>query len=141
MPIQVTPQIVIDESELELSYILASGPGGQNVNKVATAAQLRFDARHSPALSPAVRARLARIAGQRMTRAGEIIITARRQRSRERNRAEAIERLVTLLRRAAEPPKTRIATRPTRASITRRLEAKRQQSRRKRARGRVRGEE
>ncbi|MGI8477682.1 MAG: alternative ribosome rescue aminoacyl-tRNA hydrolase ArfB [Thermomicrobiales bacterium] len=140
--IQITPTIILDESELSERFIRASGPGGQNVNKVSTAVQLRFDARRSPALPEDVRGRLARLAGALMTADGELVITARRFRTQERNREDALERLVDLLRRAAEPPVPRTATRPTLASRRRRLEGKRRRSATKTLRdGRDPGEE
>lgn len=132
--IRVTPQIALDENELEFHFILASGPGGQNVNKVATAVQLRFDAARSPSLPEDVRARLLSQAGSRATKEGEVLITARRFRSQERNRQDALERLVELIRVAAERPKARRKTRPSAAAKRQRLEAKRRQSDRKRAR-------
>jgi len=122
--IPVTPQISIDESELSETFIRGSGPGGQNVNKVATAVQLRFDVRRSPSLPGDVRARLERLAGKRLTAEGVLVITAQRHRTQERNREDAVERLVALVRQAAERPKPRRATRPTLASKKRRLEAK-----------------
>lgn len=134
--LQVTGAIVIDESELEERFILSSGPGGQNVNKVASAVQLRFDAANSPALAGPVRRRLLALAGQRRTQAGVIVITARRYRSQERNRADARERLAELIRRAASPPRPRKATRPTLASKKRRLEAKKARAHIKKARAR-----
>jgi len=124
--IQVTPSIVLEDSELEFRFVHAAGPGGQNVNKVATAVQLRFDAGRSPALNEAVRQRLRRLAGRRYTSAGIIVIEARRFRSQERNRADAVARLVTLIRKAAEPPRRRCPTRPSRAAKQRRLDAKKQ---------------
>lgn len=122
--IQITQSIAIDEEELEESFIRASGPGGQNVNKVSTAVELRFDAAASPNLPASVRARLARLAGRRMTNDGVLIIKADSFRSQERNRADARERLIALIRRAATPPRPRIKTRPTRASKERRLKDK-----------------
>lgn len=133
--IRITDSIAIDERELEESFVRSTGPGGQNVNKLATAVQLRFDVRHSPSLLPAVRARLERLAGRRLTTEGVLLITAQRHRTQERNRQEARERLFDLIRRAAEPPKPRHATRPTMASKRRRLDTKTRRSRLKRLRG------
>jgi ribosome-associated protein len=123
--IRVTSGLTIDEAELEFDFVTASGPGGQNVNKVASAAQLRFDAANSPSLTPPQRERLARLAGRRMTRDGIIVIQAQRFRSQEQNRRDAVERLVELLREAAFPPRARRKTRPTLASKERRLTEKR----------------
>ncbi len=134
--LRITPRITITESELEERFIAAAGPGGQNVNKVATAVQLRFDALNSPALSPPIRARLAVLAGRRMTAEGVLVIAANRHRTQERNRADARERLAELIRAAAVPPVFRVKTRPTLASKTRRLEAKSVRSDIKRGRGR-----
>lgn len=120
----ITPHIHIPESELEEKFIRSSGPGGQNVNKVATAVELRFDIRRSPSLPPPVRARAERLAGRRLTTDGVIVIRAERYRTQERNRADARERLVRLIRRAATAPKRRVKTRPTRASVERRLKSK-----------------
>jgi ribosome-associated protein len=133
--IRITDSIAIDEREIEESFVRSTGPGGQNVNKLATAVQLRFDVRHSPSLLPAVRARLEQLAGRRLTNDGVLLITAQRHRTQERNRQEARERLVDLIRRAAEPPKPRHATRPTVASKRRRLDTKTRRSRLKRLRG------
>jgi ribosome-associated protein len=133
--IEVTGEIGLDEGDLSESFIRASGPGGQNVNKVASAAQLRFDAAASPRLTQTVLRRLAELAGRRMTREGVIVIHAQRFRSQEQNRRDATERLVALLRSAATPPAFRRKTRPPRAAAERRLETKRQTSARKKDRG------
>ena len=123
--IPVTPTISLRDDELQFQFKLASGPGGQNVNKVATAAELRFDVAGSSSLPEAVRARLQALAGNRITQEGELLITARRFRSQERNRQDAIERLSALIQKAAEPPKPRIKTKPSRAAKQRRMDEKR----------------
>jgi ribosome-associated protein len=122
--IPINNDLSLDEREISETFIRASGPGGQNVNKVASAAQLRFDLRGSPSLPEPVKARLAQLAGSRLTEDGVIIITARRFRSQERNRADARERLVALIRRAAEPPKRRRMTRPSAGQREQRRAAK-----------------
>jgi ribosome-associated protein len=123
--IDVTPSIALREDELQFQFKLASGPGGQNVNKVATAAELRFDVAGSPSLPEAVRTRLLALAGSRVTQDGELLITARRFRSQERNRQDAIDRLVALIQKAAEAPRPRIKTKPSRAAKQRRMDEKR----------------
>jgi ribosome-associated protein len=126
--IRVTPTITIDEREIEESFIRSSGPGGQNVNKLATAVQLRFNVRRSPALPEDVRQRLERLAGRRLTRDGVLVITAQQYRTQERNREDALDRLIDLIREAAVRPIPRRPTRPTMASRKRRLEGKRRRS-------------
>jgi len=135
--IEITDAISLDEGELTFSFILASGPGGQNVNKTASAAQLRFDVRGSSSLPPGVKARLLGLAGARLNRDGEIVITARRFRSQERNRADAIDRLVALIAKAAAPPAPpRVRTTVSRAEKEQRLRAKARRSTVKSMRGR-----
>jgi ribosome-associated protein len=126
--IRITDDISIDEREIEESFVRSSGPGGQNVNKLATAVQLRFDVRRSPSLSNDVALRLMRLAGKRMTKDGVLVIIAQRHRTQERNRADALDRLVTLIREAATPPVPRRATKPTKASREKRLEGKKVRS-------------
>lgn len=132
--IRVTRRIAIDESEIEERFVRSSGPGGQNVNKLATAVQLRFDVARSPSLPEDVRERLRRLAGRRLTEDGVLVIDARRYRTQERNRKDALERLVRLVARAARPPKRRRATRPTRASKEQRLDRKKKRGQLKKTR-------
>ncbi len=139
--IPVTETIKLSEGEIEEHFIRSPGPGGQNVNKVETAVQLRFDAAHSPALTEYVYGRLKSLAGSRMTKEGVLIITARRFRSQPRNRADAQDRLVDLIRRAAEPVKHRRPTRPSKGAKQRRLDAKRRAGNIKKTRGPVRDED
>jgi ribosome-associated protein len=122
--IAVTNALALDEDELSFSFLRASGPGGQNVNKVESAVQLRFDVRHSPSLPEAVRERLARLAGRRLTQEGVLVLIAQRHRSQERNRQDAVDRLVALIRAACIVPVTRRPTKPTAASRIRRLDGK-----------------
>jgi len=126
--IRVTDTITLDESEFDESFVRASGPGGQNVNKLSTAVQLRFDVRRSPSLPNDVAIRLMKAAGARLTQDGVLVIIAQRHRTQERNRADARQRLVEMIRAAATPPKKRRATRPTLASKQRRLEGKKRRS-------------
>jgi len=123
--IEITPDICIDEDEIQETFLRASGPGGQNVNKVSTAVQLRFDVAGSRSLPEDVRQRLLRMGGKRVTAQGVLVIQSQQHRTQEQNREAALRRLVELVRRAAEPPKKRYQTRPTRASQERRLEKKR----------------
>ena len=126
--VRITPTIAINENEIKLNFIRSSGPGGQNVNKTATAVQLRFDVKNSPSLSGEVRTRLIRLAGDKMTKKGILIIQARRFRKQERNRQDAMDRLIKLIRKASEQPKAHIKPKPTRASKERILAAKRHRS-------------
>jgi ribosome-associated protein len=138
MALEITPEVTIPDGDLTYAFVRASGPGGQNVNKVSSAVQLRFDMEGSTALSEPVKNRLRVLAGRRLTDDGAILIIARNQRSQEHNRREALERLADLVERALVVPKTRRATKPTRASKERRLEGKtrKQQTKRQRSRPR-----
>jgi ribosome-associated protein len=127
----ITPDLVIPESEIEEKFIRSTGPGGQNVNKVATAVQLRFDVQHSPSLPETVRARLLRLASKRVTAEGVMVIEAHRFRTQEENRQDARQRLAALIQKAAVAPKPRRPTKPTAAAQARRLDNKRRQSQRK----------
>jgi ribosome-associated protein len=137
----IAPGLSLDESEIDEKFVRASGPGGQNVNKVATAVELRFDPAGSAAVSPDMLARLRTIAGARMTADGVLVIQARRHRTQAQNRADARERLLSLLRQAMVVPRRRRKTKPTSAARERRVHAKRQRSMTKERRGRVSGDE
>ena len=126
--IRIDGRISIDERELEERFVRASGPGGQNVNKVATAVELRFDVRRSPSLPAEVRARLERLAGRRLTSEGVLVIEAQRHRTQQANRKDALDRLIELIRRAAVRPVPRRPTRPTKASRERRIESKKRRA-------------
>ena len=126
--INVTAHIALDEREIEESFVRSSGPGGQNVNKLSTAVQLRFNVRRSPSLPDDVRARLERLAGARLTNDGELVIIAQRHRTQVRNREDALERLIALIRQAAVAPIKRRPTRPTKASRERRIEGKKRRA-------------
>ena len=139
--IQITRTVAIDPSELEESFVRGSGPGGQNVNKVASAVQLRFDLENSPNIPEPMKRRVALLAGSRMTKEGVIVITSNSHRDQPLNRAEALARLVTLLREGAYAPKPRVPTRPTLASKKRRLDGKSVRSGVKKMRGRPAGED
>lgn len=132
--IRIGPNLEIDENELQFEFVRASGPGGQNVNKVSTAVQMRYDVDASDALSPSVKSRLKKLAGSRMTTDGVLLISARQHRTQHRNRQDAIDRLVSLIQQAASPPKKRKKTRRTKGSIERRLAAKKQVGEKKRDR-------
>jgi ribosome-associated protein len=139
--LEVTPALAIDESELHEQFVRSSGPGGQNVNKVASAVELRFDAGRSRALTGDVRARLARLAGRRMTAEGVLVIDARRFRTQSENREDARRRLADLIRRALVAPARRRKTRPTKSAVERRLQTKKRRAATKEGRGRLRGDE
>jgi ribosome-associated protein len=126
--IDITDSIQLDEREIQFVFTRSAGPGGQNVNKLSTTVQLRFNVRESPTLPEAVKHRLVKLAGKRMTSEGILIIVARQYRTQEQNRQEAMDRLIRLIQQAAQPPKPRHKTRPTHASILRRLETKRRRS-------------
>ena len=132
--IYITPAIKIDKKEIKLQFIKASGPGGQNVNKLATAVQLRFDVKNSPSFPDDIRTRLVRLAGRRITENGVLIIEAKRFRKQEQNRQDAIDRLVKLIQKASEKPKARIKTKPTLASKKRILAVKQHRRRIKKMR-------
>jgi len=138
--LRITPSISIDESELEESFILSSGAGGQNVNKVSSAVQLRFDVVHSPALPDPVRLRLIALSGSRLTKDGVLILVGRQYRDQNRNRIDVRERLAEMIREAAVIPKKRRPTKPTRASKERRIEGKKVRANIKKNRGRPRDE-
>jgi len=140
--IEITPTLFLDEREIEESFVRASGPGGQNVNKLSTAVQLRFDIRASPSLPNDIAVRAQRLAGKRLTGEGVIVILAQRFRTQDRNRQDALDRLVALLREAAQPPPPpRRATRPSRAAKAKRMEEKSRRSSVKATRGRHKGDE
>jgi len=134
--IRITPEIIIDENELQMEFVRSSGPGGQNVNKVSTAVQLRFDVINSDALPEDVKARLISLAGDRMTGQGVLIINARHRRSQQANREDAVKRLTDMIREAALKPKKRRKTKPTKASQIKRLAIKRKRSETKKLRQR-----
>ena len=136
--IEITPNIQIDDDELRERFVRAPGPGGQNVNKVSTAVQLSFDVRRSPSLPPMVRSRLLKLGGSRVDKDGVLTIHAHRHRTRERNRADALERLVDLIRQASHIPKARRPTRPSLAAKARRVDEKKQRAKTKRLRGSIR---
>ncbi len=138
MPFSVSPSVVIPDRDIQLDFVRSSGPGGQNVNKIASAVQLRFDLAATAALDERVKQRLRPLAGRRLTDDGAILIIARNHRTQERNRAEAFERLAELIRRALAEPRPRRPTRPTRKSQAKRVESKVRRGRDKQLRGRVR---
>lgn len=137
----ITDSLAIDEQDVAFTFVRSPGPGGQNVNKVATAAQLRFDARRSPAISHAMFVRLQKIAGSRMTSDGVVVITAHTHRTQRANKEAALARLVDLLRQAARVPTKRVKTKPSRAAKERRLTAKKQAGTKKQLRGKIRSDD
>jgi ribosome-associated protein len=141
MPLYIAPALAIDDAELEERFVRASGPGGQNVNKVATAVQLRFDVARSPSLPDEVKHRLRALAGSRMSDEGILVIDARAHRTQSQNREDARERLADLIRRALVRPKRRKKTKPSRAAKEQRIEAKKRRGQTKAGRGRPRGED
>lgn len=141
MPLVISPELAIPDSDLSLAFVRSSGPGGQNVNKVATGVQLRFDLKGTVALEEPVKERLRALAGRRLTEDGAVLIFARNHRTQERNRGEALERLADLIRRALVVPRPRKATKPTRSSRERRLAGKVRRHETKQLRGRVRWDE
>lgn len=139
--LRINAAITIPDSEITMTFVRSDGPGGQNVNKTATAVQLRFDAMHSPSLPADVCRRLVRLAGRRMTSDGILMIDARRHRTQKQNRQDALERLTSLLQAAVQPPRTRRPTKPSKASRRRRLESKRHRAGLKRSRRSVRDDD
>jgi ribosome-associated protein len=134
--IAITPSLTLDESEIQLEFVRAAGPGGQNVNKVATAVQLRFDVRRSPSLPAEVKSRLVRLAGRRVSEDGVLVITARRYRTQEQNRADAVQRLVKMIQKAATRPRVRKATRASLSARAARVDEKKRRGEIKRRRRR-----
>jgi ribosome-associated protein len=132
--LEVTSSVKIDEGEIQLDFIHASGPGGQNVNKVASSVQLRFDVRNSPSLDPEIKERLIKLAGSRMTEGGILVIEAKRYRTQDRNRADAVSRLITLIQKALDKPRVRKPTRPSLAAKAARLGHKKKRAEIKRRR-------
>jgi ribosome-associated protein len=139
--IRITPTISIEKQEVKEEFVRSSGPGGQNVNKVATAVKIRFDVDKSPSLPDDVRKRLKQLAGKRITQAGILVLDARRFRTQEMNRKDGLERLVELIKRASQKPRRRLKTKPTLASKEQRLETKRRRSDKKKMRGPIRSSE
>ncbi len=139
--IEVTPTLSIDEKEIQESFVRASGPGGQNVNKVSTAVQLKFDIRNSPSLPPDVKQRLIYLAGKRLSSSGVIILTSQKFRTQEKNRQDALTRLIALIRQATKKPKARKKTKPSAAAKQERMDEKRRRSDVKKTRKPIKGEE